>query len=63
MDPRVWWRLPLLGKIATLIAGVFFGQRFDYIGHNRVVPGQVCGPAMGPYVLHGGPACKCHMDA
>ena len=41
MNLSDWWRLPLTLKLATLIAGVFFNQRFDSIGHNPILPGLV----------------------
>lgn len=36
MNVKDWMRLPWRLKLFTLLVGVFFGQRFDRIGHNEV---------------------------
>jgi hypothetical protein len=63
VNPYDWLKLPLLDKIVTLLVAVFFGQRFDAIGRNPTVAGYVlCGPAKGPYVLHGSAGCTCAIE-
>ena len=59
MNPYVWLGLPWKMKLATLVAGVFFGQRFDAIGHNPIIPGlRIVGTARQPRIIRvGGDKC------